>query len=74
MRTRSENPKVKDYPRYGGAGVRVCERWRSFENFLADMGPCPDGLTIEREDNDLGYEPNNCRWATWKEQRANQRR
>lgn len=71
MLARCENPKRKDYPRYGGRGVYVCARWHSFENFVADMGLRPDGLSIERENNDHGYEPGNCRWATPKEQNRN---
>jgi hypothetical protein len=73
MRDRCNNPKADRYPRYGGRGIRVCARWQtSFENFLADMGPCPDGMSIERKDNDSDYEPANCLWAT-NEQQANHR-
>jgi len=60
---------------YRDAGVTVCERWRnSFEAFLEDMGHCPDGLTIDRIENDKGYEPSNCQWASRKEQRLNSSR
>jgi hypothetical protein len=75
MRRRCENPKAKDYPKYGGQGIRVCARWmKSFAAFLADVGlkPSPD-LTLERIDNEKGYEPGNVRWATWTEQYANKR-
>lgn len=71
MRTRCLNPNANDYPDYGGKGITVCERWDSFENFLADMGERPEGMTIDRKDGRGHYEPDNCRWATAHEQRVN---
>ena len=62
------------YANYGGRGIGVCERWRtSFSNFIADMGECPSGFSIERIDGSLGYEPSNCVWADRKTQNSNRR-
>lgn len=74
MLQRCTNPRATYYRYYGGRGIAVCDRWRSFASFLADMGERPAGKSIDRIDTNGDYEPGNCRWATASEQRRNQRR
>jgi hypothetical protein len=81
MIQRCTNPKARQYADYGGRGIKVCSRWRMFDNFIADMGPRPNErhpsgrakYTLERTDNDGDYTPKNCVWATYKQQARNSR-
>ncbi len=73
MWARCTNPAQGNYKHYGGRGIKVCDRWLEFVNFLADMGARPDGLTLERKDVNGDYEPSNCMWATRSQQQQNKR-
>lgn len=75
MWRRCTNPNARQYRYYGARGIKVCQRWRHFPNFLSDIGLLADrSLTLERVNNNLGYGPNNCKWATWMEQFSNRRK
>lgn len=71
---RCNNPKNKDYLRYGGRGIKVCPAWLSFQSFFEDMGDIPPGKSIDRINNDKGYSKDNCRWATRSEQQMNKQK
>lgn len=73
MIDRCTNPDSQSWKDYGGRGISVCDRWMIFENFVADMGNKPIGLSIDRIDNNGNYEKTNCRWATNKQQQVNRR-
>ena len=75
IRQRCNNPHSPEYKNYGGRGIKVCRRWNSFENFLADMGTAPfPNAEIERKNNNRNYSPSNCRWATHTENNRNTRK
>jgi hypothetical protein len=74
MRQRCENHNSTNYKRYGGIGITVCEQWSDFDAFLKDMGPRPVGHSLERVNNEIGYSPENCIWATPRQQSNNTRK
>jgi hypothetical protein len=74
MKSRCEKPDDQAYPRYGERGISVCARWQSLANFIADVGPRPSPeYTLERKNNNRGYKPSNCIWATMKDQSNNRK-
>jgi hypothetical protein len=73
MKLRCDNPKAVGYQYWGGRGIGYCVRWKSFDAFLADMGPAPDKMTLDRIDGSKDYGPDNCRWASVKTQQNNKR-
>lgn len=73
MKLRCNNPNHIAYKSYGGRGIKICERWNDFTNFLADMGARPEGAELNRVDNDKNYEPGNVIWSTDSENNRNRR-
>jgi hypothetical protein len=73
MLARCENPAHKSFRVYAGQGITVCEEWHDYEVFIRDMGEPPDGFTLDRVNNSLGYSASNCRWATPRQQAQNRR-
>jgi len=71
MRYRCTNPNNNRRDSYMGKGIKICERWNDFENFLEDMGECPENMSIDRINNDGDYEPSNCKWSNAEEQARN---
>lgn len=74
MKARAAGNGSRNKKYYADRGIAVCAQWGHFNVFLADMGECPEGMTLERQDNDLGYSPDNCQWATRAQQMRNTRR
>lgn len=74
MHNRCYDPQCDSWEDYGGRGITICDRWfNNFRNFYADMGERPEGMEIDRQDNDGNYEPGNCRWATASQNARNKR-
>lgn len=73
MKQRCLNPNAPDYKNYGGRGVTICEKWIKFAGFYEDMGERPEGLTLDRIDNNGNYNKENCKWSTRAEQNRNKR-